>query len=169
MFCPQCGNNLMEADNFCGRCGLKKLDFVVQNDQRVQGNPTITTPSKLNHQKNQSRAVDNLSLNWFKFYTYILIPLAVLNQLLRLGDNTVSGIITILILAPLVYGLHKRRIWAWWLNMIVQAVQIASFLLIPGMIWTTDVATRALACFVIVLFWGIPMAWYFMKRKHLFI
>ncbi len=67
MFCRNCGNKLLDTDNFCNKCGSKVI-----LDEPIQ------------QQKEQNVITDNsekekdLPMNWWHFWQYIRFPLGIL-------------------------------------------------------------------------------------------
>lgn len=65
MYCRNCGNKILDIDNFCSKCGFQITDNVTYSDAKFND-------SKIS---NNSR---RLPMNWFKFWKYIRFPLSVI-------------------------------------------------------------------------------------------
>lgn len=121
----------------------------------------------------------DLPVRWLEFYTYVRIPLGIAMSLILcartialcyqdVGYVTLSVGLTLFDCALgsfLLVGLHRRRLWGWTLNWVVLA---AEPVLRP--IAQVDNALQY-AIFLVggILFWLIPNAIYFYKRKYLFL
>ena len=58
MYCVKCGNKLNNSDLYCSQCGNK----IVQE----------TT-----HDNKDSNTINDLPLNWYKFFTYFRLPIGI--------------------------------------------------------------------------------------------
>lgn len=115
--------------------------------------------------------IEERPLKWFKFYTYVLIPLWILEELFVIigsGDETFhpAGLLRIVLFAILLIGLLRRMSWAWGLNILVLCL----------MVWGTAEPFRVafgfsaflIAAAVSAIIWFLPNFIYFKKRRHLF-
>jgi len=128
-------------------------------------------------QNNQYSIAAPLPMQWFKFYTYFRIPLAVLYiifvipvQVIQAENQVVAtitgtlGSITVVFFVFLFFGLHRRRLWGWKLNWIQLIFEVSVFSLsqFPD-------TTRVISNLIIsLLCWFWPNALYFHKRRFMF-
>jgi hypothetical protein len=105
---------------------------------------------------------------WLTFYAYIGPIGAALNcvgGVLR-GDLAHAALMLVFVLVPLTiiaYGLLRRHMWGYRLNMLFFAVDLAG--VIPVGLRSL---TAAIAFLIIMLAWIVPNYVYFKKRIHLF-
>lgn len=118
--------------------------------------------------------LEEVPIGWLKFYNYWLIPggmffnliIAPLTiQIEHTGIMFIFGLIWSILLAFLLYGLHKRRLWGWKLNWVVLVIGL---LLYPLKYYTRGAIFYFVVLILGVLIWGLPNYIYFKKRRHLF-
>ena len=131
MFCTHCGTNLKDSANFCSKCGKNVSNSLVaaeptkKNEEGTQEKININSLTSEGVKVTSTELPKNKPLGtaWFKSWNYFLLPLGVLSWLtiafVSASRNTnlsiFSSFYTILLLM-LIYGLHKREDWAWYLN-----------------------------------------------------
>ncbi|MCU1283463.1 MAG: hypothetical protein JWM53_7009 [bacterium] len=110
----------------------------------------------------------DLPTRWLTFYTYFLptgAAVRCLRQLLQ-GAPTNAAITFVSLLLPfsvLAYGLYRRRLWGYRLNILFLAVDLVGCALV-GL--RQPLAGAVLVGFVLLLTWANYV--YFKKRIHLF-
>lgn len=186
MFCRQCGSQTNETDNFCGHCGAK-----LKLEEKIE-----VTPGKENKEKTDSQSVfklsdkytveavldklsanrkertqkiyhKNLSLKWFKFYTYFRIPGGILLSFLQLSENLFS-LFDIVLLAVLFYGLYNKKLWAWKLNFVILILETIGRPIAYAEIYDFSGFGLAITLIILLFVWLLPNCIYFKKRKYLF-
>jgi hypothetical protein len=126
-----------------------------------------------------------LPIKWLVVYTYGLIPVAIVLSLAYVvaalaGLDTSLfqdvgasppgsfALVRIALMLPLrvvqFIGLHRRRMWGWYLNYIVLVLGV----LLGSSRWAEDVETYMGGVAIGVIVWLLPNAIYFNRRKHLF-
>ena len=118
-----------------------------------------------------------LPMQWFKFYTYVRIPLGILYvlfvapfQIAQATSRTVAAVIVaiaavdVVLLLFLFFGLHRRRLWGWRLNWFVLALETLLFPLLG----VRDVTSMITMFLVALALWFWPNATYFRERKDAF-
>ncbi|MFW6035227.1 MAG: hypothetical protein ACOCRZ_03120 [Halothermotrichaceae bacterium] len=111
---------------------------------------------------------------WLWFYTYIRIPLGVIFGIVSIINYIVSDIsihlnipfVIILMSVHLVvfFGIHKRKLWGWYSNWGLLAVEILYYSY-SGFSSLLNFFVRLL---VLIILWGVPNYFYFSKRKFVF-
>jgi len=121
-----------------------------------------------------------LSMQWFKFYTYVRIPLGILyvlfvtpplvaQALSRPAAVAIVAITTVYValLLFLFLGLHRRRLWGWRLNWFVLAIETLLLLLLS--VQAAADLTSVITMFLVGLaLWFWPNAAYFRERRDVF-
>jgi len=113
-----------------------------------------------------------LPMNWFYFYTYFLLPFYVLRCLLLIPKlleikNPVLSLVIFLYIAlnvTVLLGLHKRRIWGWYLNWVSLAFLTLSNIYFIGVIKNVSKAAFLIGGVIYIA----SNVVYFYKRKVLF-
>ena len=184
MFCAFCGKETGQDHKFCASCG-RQVPLPGEQENKKIKKGAYSEPGEdgavVNDNKMNTPKVNNLlpSMQWFKFWTYFLLPLNALNLLTHPGYGVfVSdsfGIFKPLafsfacFLCILIYGLHARKAWALMLNMI-------PLILVPinvAYIFATALPDPSFAVFIIALIisvaaFTVPNVLYFKKRYPLF-
>jgi len=120
---------------------------------------------------------------WLFFWTYIRLPLGILigfvdaaGLVVQSSIRPIEGIMILInaaLLFLVLWGLARGRKWGWLLNWFIIASDVS---LKPIEHCYTNPLLREEECatcvfFLVsfaILFWGIPNALYFWKRRHLF-
>jgi|GEM_PF-2186820 len=118
--------------------------------------------------------LEEVPTGWLEFYNYWLIPGGIFFNLIIApltiqieypGVMFIFGLIWSILLAFLLYGLHKRRLWGWKLNWVVLVIGV---LLNSLEYYTMGVIFYFVVLILGVLIWVLPNYVYFKKRRHLF-
>ena len=131
MFCTHCGTNLKDSANFCSKCGKNVSNSLVAAEPTKKNEEGTQEKIKINSLVSEGVKIASTQLPknkplgtaWFKFWNYFFLPLGVLIgftiAFISASRNTdlsiYSSFYTIMLLM-LIYGLHKREDWAWYLN-----------------------------------------------------
>lgn len=117
-----------------------------------------------------------LPMKWFYFYTYFRLPIGAIllfastSRWIEKGQEAfllVLGII-VLIVATCI-GLHRRKLWGWYLNWVLLAVDTLSFPLVEASRIQHKSAVIFAICLVVIgLGYTLPNVIYFRKREVLF-
>lgn len=117
-----------------------------------------------------------MKVGWLNFYTYIRIPLSILLSIgyvihtFLLGNLNYSLLVSFITAIEigfsifLLIGLHKRRLWGWWLNWF----SLVGEVLLGPLAKAKTAEEYYIYIVAAALFWLIPNAIYFMKRYKLF-
>jgi hypothetical protein len=128
-----------------------------------------------------------MGMVWYKFYTYIFLPLGILGHILRFKNVSfhfyflqfrslqypsgipryifvIIALIIITINFILIFGLHFKKIWAWNLNMI----SLVLFILVENLQVLSNLPIYFCMILLYVGLWFIPNYSYFKRRKVLF-
>ncbi|MHA1381733.1 MAG: hypothetical protein ACTSRG_25470 [Candidatus Helarchaeota archaeon] len=171
---------------FCKVC--KNAIFIFHLDKedllklKLSNNKTKTDKeSNAETYKEQKKAHPHVRLatRWLSFYTYYYLPFTILWSLIRIGANSydlsekgyyINPITIFLVLLEdiftcfIIYGLHKRKLWAWFANLIWLGIVV--FL---GPLSTSKSEEVYFgAVFLLGLLYFLPNYIYFKKRKELF-
>lgn len=129
-------------------------------------------------QSSEGETEKGLPIRWLNFYVYVRIPLGILISVVSglasfaLYPDDPAVLLFVLGLTAfdlclaifLLIGLHRRRLWGWRLNWFVLVLEV---LLRP--LDKAEDATMYFAFLIAAaLFWLLPNAIYFKKRRHLF-
>ena len=124
--------------------------------------------------KKAGQSLDELSVKWLWFYTYIRIPLGILSMLASMPESgnlyDPRGIERSIALSAIAFsvllfiGLHKRKLWGWRLNWVSLGLEV--FLVPLGR--TENIVTYVIFVAALICVWFVPNAIYFEKRRHLF-
>jgi len=162
-----------------------EVAFAALNGQKDIASRADTTDTCTGSGSSSTEQQKQLPIKWLVVYTYGLIPAAIVLSLAYVvaalaGLDTslfqdvgasppgLFALVRIALMLPLrvvqFIGLHRRRMWGWYLNYILLVLGV----LLGSSRWAEDVETYmgsvALGGFV----WLLPNAIYFRRRKHLF-
>jgi len=123
--------------------------------------------------------IDDKPMAWYKFYTYFRIPLGFLinlGQSLSLKEQFeyISPYIEIFgytMLGALIFlfvGLHKRKLWAWKLNIVILIIEIFMYPLQIEFSYEYSLILYGIFVILLGFAWFWPNYTYFKKRIHLF-
>lgn len=127
-----------------------------------------------------NEVTENISMKWFKFYTYVKHPFIIINQFMmffyyRSLDfgiiSQLSCIFSIIFIFTIIYLLSHRRKLGWYLNIIYLIVFELIFVFpnVPYVVFRNEYSVSLhLVMIGVILPWVIPNLIYFMKRKSLF-
>ena len=193
--CSGCGKNLRVRDGAAGKrgkCPQCGTIVIVPNEELVPLEATTRAPTPPppplasappRTDAAASPALDTkaekaLPIRWLNFYVYVRIPAGIVLSLpyalvaiAMYADDYTTGVRSLILTlfdvcvsVFLFIGLHRRRLWGWRLNWIVMVLEV---LLRP-----LERAENAIMYFFFLaagaLFWFLPNAIYFKKRRCLF-
>lgn len=175
MYCRNCGNKLLDTDNFCNKCGI---EININQDN-----------NELNQSSNDKINV-NLPMNWFNFWKYVRFPLGILVSLYNLFNYInyetsnlilVSLFIDIFIFAFLCmtfsFFINRKKIGIYFINtwLIIELLtnifnSVVNTYFNSNYISTfTDfIITYVVTIIIVGLIWTLPNYIYFNKRKNYF-
>jgi hypothetical protein len=128
-----------------------------------------------------------MGMAWYKFYVYAYLPLGVIGYVLALTNTSfdfsnfhiramsyppeipvliffVVAVITIALNFILIFGLHFKKLWAWYLNLF----SLAMFPIVYGLYYFTNLPTYLCSVLLSAALWFIPNFAYFERRKNMF-
>lgn len=128
-----------------------------------------------------------MGMAWYKFYSYIFLPLGILGYILGLNDvsfhffyfylgatpypSYVPRYIFVIIAAGtivlnliLIFGLHYKKLWAWYLNIF----SLALFIIAASIHNFANIQTFVCGVLLNGALWFIPNYSYFKRRKIMF-
>lgn len=133
--------------------------------------------SKINKEEQETISDRELPLRWFKFYTYVRIPIAIfvaISLIVSIETNPrglfeiylmeAMLILMVIYYAILFYALHKRLSLGWMLNW----VAIVSDTLIAPIGHAKFLGAYLVAVILMSLVWFLPNYIYFKKRRYFF-
>ncbi len=129
-----------------------------------------------------------MGMAWFKFYTYIVLPLGIMSYIARLMNISFSfhsfyfnitpypdaipefvftmiGVLTIIPGIILVIGLHFKKLWAWKFNIF----SLAWFTATTNLYIYTNIQMYVCGILLATALWLIPNYFYFLRRRTMFI
>lgn len=190
-YCTKCGNELNPPEkkhiNKCSKCSKEydsdiiycpndgtKLDMTEIEIQE----PQIKNASKAQDPKevkynNDSSESKTLSMNWFRFYTYVRLPISLISSVYSLyiigleSFYSIILMISIILYGTLIYYFFKKSIRGWDLNWIVLIFEILMYSYMRNALDPLN-DTWLISIFVLMTIWFTPNYFYFMKRRHLF-
>jgi len=114
-------------------------------------------------------------MNWFCFYTYFQLPCGVidiLNEFDKMGKVSFFGLGLIALIVAVFIGLHKRKLWGWYLNWVLFAIGVLTKILFypVGDLGGTQFEKIGFfaGCLLAGLLYTLANVMYFWKRKVLF-
>jgi len=188
--CPDCKTEFDEEDEFCDKDGKKLSINTIEvpddknpNFKLTQGSAQSKTgkktiPTKDN--KEEPIQPTELPMNWYKFITYGLCPIAVIASLLwiailydrysyndyfnlAVGGMLVNSVLSVI----LAISLHQKTTWSWKF-----LIGLYAFNGLFGRIELLD-EWGSMSYFIFVIFVNalttLPNYIYFNKRRHLFV
>jgi len=189
--CPKCSMPTQQGASYCPNCGVSlgkeggKLKEIGASNTKSLSRNRISKPASRDPMKLHAGATINteqkLPTRWLSFYTYVYLPFGIVNayaQELARYDRLVERgyaphidpmtfvlptIISIFTLA-LIYGLHRRCLWAWFLNLI----SIGLFTFIAPLSSTRSTGGYVVAVILLAGVFALPNYLYFKKRRSLF-
>lgn len=137
--------------------------------------------SKRNRSDFQSPSPPKFSTRWLSFYTFVYLPFGFLTSfvlILAEYDKLVErgyvvtfnplGLVPIItegiFRCFIIYGLHKRRLWAWICNWFL----LCSTVLINPIFYARDIGPYLVAVVLLGIVFFLPNFFYFKKRRVLF-
>lgn len=128
-----------------------------------------------------------MGMAWFKFYTYIILPLGIMSFIIRLLNIsfsfrsffitvtpysaaipkfifTIIAVITIILNIILIIGLHFKKLWAWILNIF----GLAFFVVTTNLYTYTNIQMYICGVLLVTALWFIPNSSYFIRRRVMF-
>jgi len=118
-----------------------------------------------------------LSVRWLNFYVNVRIPLGIVVSVIGLIVFALSANDTIALIVALIFtafdiclsiflfiGLRRRRLWGWRLNWFVLVLEV----LLRPLDEADDLTMYVVFLVAAALFWLLPNAIYFKKRRYLF-
>jgi len=114
-----------------------------------------------------------MSVNWLKFWNYVVLPVFLLASLYDLSQGFYLAVLDLGAVGFLIYGLHKRLGWSYYLNWAVILLKYVVAVLPniydraqqPGVM----VYSVGLKMVLFALLLLLPNYFYWTKRKHLFV
>jgi hypothetical protein len=114
----------------------------------------------------------SLRIRWLAFWNYIWLPLGGIIYALSLTPYPVFGLTGAALNFSAAYGLHRRKLWAWWLNWVmVGLAPIGGFLGVLARAQTEgweSVGAWLVGAAAVGLIWLWANVIYWKKRKPLF-
>jgi len=183
--CPSCNTHYEMSDKFCDKDGgkLKIIEIEVEDDNNpnievVESSSTSNRPEKTQH--NDKDADKELPMNWYKFITYGMCPIAVVASLLWIAilydkysyndylNLAVGGMLINAVLCAIVgISLHQKTTWSWKF-----LIGLYVFNGLFGRIELLD-EWGSMSYFMFVIFVNalttLPNYIYYSKRSHLFV
>lgn len=179
MYCRNCGNKVLDSDNFCANCGYNIEKNLERNENHQY------------YEERQNKTYDiNLPMNWWNFWQYIRFPLSILfsvitivNYLPNLDINLIS--ISAFLIDFLFFALILVTYFYFLMQNNKYGYRIMSIYLITDSIYTSisialeniDIVNSTLFDFAILfviafaiysIVWTVPNYVYFQKRKYCF-
>ncbi len=168
IYCEHCGALLHKKDLDRGDCWKCGESIIIQeaDDSSELDSQDSTTDLESN---TMDKVPSDLPLNWFKFYTYIRLPLSFfvgLVVLLTSGDVVVAfgSALWLVFLGFVFWGLKERKGWGLSTNYVLLIVEP----LVQALSRTDSAAVFFGVAFVLLVIWTLPNYIYFKKRRHLF-
>jgi ribosomal protein L37AE/L43A len=172
-YCDKCESEFDESYQFCEEDGnqlvLKKKEF----DESPQNIESVKTSKNIVGESNNfvKDKVTDLPMNWYKFITYLLFPVAILGYLylaVEIGNDTVtvSLLFGAVFGAVIIYGLHNKTSWSWKLLIISYILNISTSRL--DRVEDLGIFPYLIVVVIVNFIITYPNYIYFNKRKHLF-
>lgn len=116
-----------------------------------------------------TEAIADLPMNWYKFYTYVRLPLGIFIGFITLFtietiEEALLGMLFLVLLSVLFGGLLKMKRLSFRANYVVLVLEP----LLRAYERSTDTAVFLVVSVLLLLVWTLPNAIYFNKRAHLF-
>ena len=170
-YCEECKTEYEESSKYCQEDGNelvikeKELD---ESPNNIKSYSSAISESQNQIEKDQ---IDDLPMNWYKFITYFLFPIAILGYLYiaTLNINEIvnlSMLIAALFGGIIIYGLHNKMDWSWKLVVLSYFLNVTTSKIDK----VEDIGILAYLIVIVIMNFLItyPNYIYFNKRKHLF-
>ena len=181
--CPDCKTNYEITDKFCDKDGKKLIIKKIEVEDQDNPNFELAKSSekhKVSQKAEQIYKEKELPMNWYRFITYGLCPIAVIASLLwipilydKYSYNdyfglAVFGMLVNTVLCAIVgISLHKKTTWSWKF-----LIGLYAFNGLFGRIELLD-EWGSMSYFMFVIFVNalttLPNYIYYSKRSHLFV
>ena len=114
-----------------------------------------------------------MSQKWMNFWNYVVLPVSMLAALYEISNGLYLSVIDLVAVGFLIYGLHQRLGWAYYLNWVVIGFKYI-FAAMPSqydLAQHQDIIPYMVIgkLLVFAVLFIVPNYFYWTKRKHLFV